>query len=108
MDRDIGRIFDLLVNTSIDKNTIVFFTSDNGAHNEGGHNYQFFDSSGPLRGFKRSMYDGGIRTPMIVRWPGVVPMGKVDVTSVWSFWDILPTFADIAGKSNTVCARAHV
>jgi len=75
----------------------LYFTSDNGAHNEGGHSYEFFDSSGPLRGFKRSMYDGGIRTPMIVRWPGVVQPGKVDNTSVWAFWDIFPTLTDIAG-----------
>jgi len=97
MDKDIGNLFQLLVTLGIDNKTVVFFASDNGAHNEGGHNHQFFDSSGPLRGFKRSMYDGGIRAPMIVRWPNVVPKGKVDNDSIWAFWDVFPTLTEIAG-----------
>jgi arylsulfatase A len=66
---------------------------DNGAHNEGGHNYLFFDSSGPLRGFKRSLYEGGIRSPIMVRWPGTVP-AQIS-TYTWAFWDFLPTIADL-------------
>ena len=74
LDRDVGSIFQLLKDLEIDENTIVFFCSDNGAAErwEGR-----FDSSGALRGHKRDMYDGGLRTPMIVRWPGK------DVTSLF-------------------------
>src|SRR5690606_30846117 len=72
MDRDIGRMMRLLKAMDIDENTIVFFCSDNGAANR----YDdVLDSSGALRGRKRDMYDGGIRTPMIVRWPNRVPAG---------------------------------
>ena len=96
MDRDMGRLFELLKKLDIDQNTIVFFTSDNGPHREGGHDHEFFDSNGPLKGFKRSMHDGGIRVPMIVRWPGQVPAGSVsDHPS--AFWDYLPTACELAG-----------
>jgi len=94
MDRDVGRIMSLLKDLWIDEKTVVFFCSDNGAAKrwEG-----IFDSSGPLRGRKRDMYEGGIRTPMIARWPNKVPAGKVNSTAVWYFADILPTLADLAG-----------
>ena len=91
-DRDIGKISALLKELNLDSDTIVFFCSDNGASRrwEGR-----FDSSGPLRGFKRSMHDGGLRTPMVVRWPGVVPQGEVSDLA-WTFADFLPTAADLA------------
>ncbi len=94
MDRDVGRIMALLKKLNIDDKTIVFFCSDNGAAQrwEG-----IFDSSGPLRGRKRDMYEGGIRTPMIVRWPGKVPAGKLNATAVWYFADVLPTLTDLVG-----------
>jgi len=94
MDRDIGRIMALLKELNIDDKTMVFFCSDNGAAQrwEG-----IFDSSGPLRGRKRDMYEGGIRTPMVVRWPGKVPAGKLNATAVWYFADVLPTLAQLAG-----------
>jgi arylsulfatase A-like enzyme len=94
MDRDIGRIMTLLKRLNIDDKTIVFFCSDNGAAQrwEG-----IFDSSGPLRGRKRDMYEGGIRTPMVVRWPGKVPAGKLNTIAVWYFADVLPTLADLVG-----------
>lgn len=96
MDRDMGRLFELLKKLRIDNNTIVFFTSDNGPHREGGHDHEFFDSNGPLKGFKRSMHDGGIRVPMIVRWPSHIPAGSVsDHPS--AFWDYLPTACELAG-----------
>jgi arylsulfatase A-like enzyme len=85
-----------LKQSGVDDNTIVFFTSDNGAHREGGHSPQFFDSPGPLRGIKRDLYEGGIRSPMIVRWPGKVKPGAVS-DFVWAFWDFLPTAAELAG-----------
>ena len=93
MDRDIGRIMTLVDSLGIDEETIVFFCSDNGAVErwEGR-----FDSSGPLRGRKRDMYEGGIRTPMIVRYPGQVSAGQVNNTP-WYYADVLPTLAELAG-----------
>jgi arylsulfatase A len=95
MDKDVGRIMDLLKQLGIDDNTIVFFTSDNGSHGDGG-TLDFFKASGPLRGRKRDLYEGGIRTPMIVRWPGKVEVGSVS-DYVGASWDIMPTLADITG-----------
>ena len=66
---------------------VKIFASDNGASNEGGHSYLFFNSSGPLRGFKRCLTEGGIRTPLAISWPGVVAAGSTtDVTT--AFWDL--------------------
>ena len=80
----------------IDDNTVVFFTSDNGPHKEGGVDPNFFQSGGPLRGIKRDLYEGGIRVPLIVRWPGQIKPGTVN-DQPWAFWDFLPTAAEIAG-----------
>ena len=92
MDDHIGQIISLLKELVIDKKRIVFFCSDNGAANR----YDgLFDSSGLLRGRKRDMYEGGLRTPMIVRWPGKVPANQTS-EAVWSFTDFLPTAADLA------------
>jgi arylsulfatase A len=96
MDRDIGRLLDLLRERDLDRRTLVLFTSDNGPHREGGADPVFFKSSGGLRGIKRDMYEGGIRVPMIARWTGMVPAGRVS-DHVWAHWDMLPTFADVAG-----------
>jgi arylsulfatase A-like enzyme len=96
MDADVGRLFALLKSLKIDDNTIVFFTSDNGPHKEGGADPEFFHSSGPLQGYKRSLHDGGIRVPGIVRWPGRVKAGSVSDLP-WAFWDFLPTAAELAG-----------
>ena len=95
MDGDVGEIIDLLAELGLEKNTLVFFCSDNGAAQrwEGR-----FNSSGPLRGRKRDMYEGGIRTPMIVKWPGVIPTDTLSQTS-WYFADVLPTLADIVGHA---------
>jgi len=94
MDADVGRLMSLLKGLGLDGETLVFFCSDNGAAKrwEG-----IFDSSGPLRGRKRDMYEGGIRTPMIARWPGRAPAGKVNRRTVWYFADLLPTLAELAG-----------
>jgi len=93
MDSHVGQVFALLRELGIDERTLVFFSSDNGAARrwEG-----LFDSSGPLRGQKSDPYEGGIRAPMIVRWPGRVPSGKVSNVP-WYFADFLPTVADVAG-----------
>jgi arylsulfatase A-like enzyme len=93
MDRDVGRILDLLAELGIDDNTIVFFCSDNGAAGSGG---PMFNSSGPLKGGKGGFQEGGIRTPMVVRWPGNVPAGKVS-DATWYYADVMPTLAELAG-----------
>jgi len=96
LDDDVGKLMQKLKELKIDDNTIVFFASDNGPHNEGGVKAEFFNSSGPLRGIKRDMYEGGISVPMIARWPGKIKAGAVS-EQVWAFWDFLPTAAEIAG-----------
>jgi uncharacterized sulfatase len=95
MDKDIGRIFDKLKEHGIDENTIVFFTSDNGPHGSSG-TLTTFDANGPLRGRKRDLYEGGIRVPTIVRWPGVIEAGTTSGFVGW-FADILPTLAELGG-----------
>ncbi len=95
MDRDIGRLISKLKELDIDENTLVIFTSDNGPHSEGGADPEFFDSNGPLRGQKRDLYEGGIRVPMIARWPGKIK-GGTESSHVSAFWDFLPTACDIA------------
>ena len=94
LDNDVGTIMKRLKDLKMDENTIVFFASDNGPHKEGGADPQFFNSSGPLRGIKRDLYEGGIRVPMIVRWPGMIKPGQVS-DQVWAFWDVLPTLAEL-------------
>lgn len=98
LDRDVARILERLERHGIDDRTIVMFTSDNGPHAEGGSDPDFFDSNGPLRGTKRDLYEGGIRVPMIVRWPGVAPAGSVS-DHVGYFGDFLATAAELAGVS---------
>ena len=95
LDADIGRLMEQMAKFQMDKDTIVIFTSDNGPHKEGGVDPKFFQSAGPLRGIKRDLYEGGIRVPLIVRWPARVKAGAVCDTP-WAFWDFMPTAADIA------------
>ncbi|MYC67717.1 MAG: arylsulfatase [Acidobacteriia bacterium] len=96
LDEGVGRVFAALRRLGVDERTMVFFSSDNGPHAEGGNDPFFFDSNGPLQGYKRSLHDGGIRVPTIVRWPGRVRAGSVS-DFPWYFADFLPTVADIAG-----------
>lgn len=96
LDRDVGALVAQLKNLQIDHNTAIFFTSDNGPHKEGGVDPAFFQSSGPLRGIKRDFYEGGIRVPMIVRWPGKIQPSQVS-DQIWTMWDFLPTAAEMAG-----------
>ncbi len=96
MDRDVGRIMTQLKELGLDKDTIVMFSSDNGPTFNGGTDSRFFNSAGPLRGLKCDLYDGGIRVPLIARWPGrVAPNSTSDHVS--AFWDVLPTVAGIVG-----------
>ena len=97
MDHDVGRLMDLLGELGIDDNTIVMFTSDNGPHREGGNDPDFQNSNGPLRGIKRSLHDGGIRVPLIARWPGHIEAGR-QTDWIGGFQDVLPTLADLAGE----------
>jgi arylsulfatase A-like enzyme len=96
LDDYVGEITATLEKEGIAENTIVFFASDNGPHLEGGADPDYFDSNGPLRGYKRDLYEGGIRTPLLVMWPGKIkPSSESDHIS--AFWDLMPTFTEIAG-----------
>lgn len=96
LDDQVGRVVDTLRAEGLEGNTLVIFTSDNGAMNEGYWKESYFNSSGPLRGFKRDLYEGGIRVPHIVYWPGKVKPGTTtDLPS--AFWDFLPTSAELVG-----------
>jgi arylsulfatase A-like enzyme len=95
MDRDVGSIMKLLKELKLDENTIVFFTSDNGAtYNIGGADSPFFESGGPLRGAKGSVFEGGLRVPLVARWPGRIKAGSSS-EHLSAFWDILPTLVEI-------------
>ncbi len=96
LDEGVGQVMALLKDLGIDGNTIVMFTSDNGPHKEGGHMPDFFDSNGPLSGHKRSLTEGGIRVPLVARWPGRVPAGK-ESGHISAHWDVLPTLCELAG-----------
>jgi len=95
MDRDIGRLNDLVRSRGLDRTTLFMFVSDNGPHQEGGATPVFFKSSGGLRGIKRDLYEGGIRVPMIASWPGTIPPGRVSAQP-WAHWDMFPTLAELA------------
>ena len=95
LDADIGRILRRLTELQIDQNTFVFFTSDNGPHQEGGADPEFFNSNGPLKGMKRELYEGGIRVPTIAWWPGTIQVGA-ESDHISAFWDFLPTACEIA------------
>jgi arylsulfatase A-like enzyme len=97
LDRDVGDILRKIKELGIEDRTLVLFTGDNGPHREGGSNPDFFRSSGPLRGIKRDLYEGGIRVPMVARWPGRVPAGQTN-DLVWGMWDFLPTAAELSGQ----------
>ena len=96
LDRYVGQIVETLEQHGIAERTLIVFTSDNGPHNEGGADPEYFCSSGNFRGMKRDLYEGGIRLPMIVRAPGTVPQGVKSDLQI-AMWDMLPTFADFAG-----------
>ncbi len=96
MDGDVGRMVSLLGKLGIDRKTLILFTSDNGPHSEGGHRHEYFDANGPLRGFKRDLYEGGIRVPTIAWWPGKVAAGSTCGEPL-AFYDFLPTACELAG-----------
>ncbi|MFN3193757.1 MAG: sulfatase-like hydrolase/transferase [Aureliella sp.] len=98
LDSYVGDIVQSLERHSMADNTLIFFTSDNGPHDEGGGDPEFFRASAPYKGMKRDLFDGGIHVPMIAYWPAEIKRGRVDDTP-WAFADVLPTFAELAGVS---------
>ena len=99
LDAYVGEIMAKLKEKGLDKNTIVIFTSDNGPHEEGGADPEYFGRDGKLRGLKRQCYEGGIRIPFIAWWPGHIKAGTVSDLP-FAFYDLMPTFCDIAGVKN--------
>lgn len=100
LDKDVGRIRSLLDELGLTESTLIFFTSDNGpTHGRvGGADSEFFESNGPLRGLKGSLWEGGIRVPMIVSWPDKLAAGATN-DHVATFWDLLPTICEATGAS---------
>jgi arylsulfatase len=96
LDREIGKIMALLQELGIDEETLVLFSSDNGPTFNGGTDSGFFNSAGPLRGLKTTLYEGGIRVPLIARWPGKIKPGSLS-EHISAFWDYLPTFTELVG-----------
>jgi len=97
-DNQISHLLKILQDLGVDENTLVLFASDNGAHMEGGHNPNFWDSNGPLRGIKRDLYEGGINSPFLARWPGKIKKGSTS-NHISAFWDVMATMADLTGQS---------
>ena len=101
MDQQVGELMALLKELEVDDNTLVMLSSDNGPHQEGGHDPKFFNSNGPFKGHKRDLYDGGIRCPLIARWPGkIAPGTKSRMLS--AHWDMMPTLLEVAGAADSV------
>ena len=95
LDRDVGLLLAKLKTLAMEENTVIFFTSGTGPHQDGGVNPAFLRSAGPLRGHKHDLYEGGLRVPLIVRWPSRVKPGQV-INQPCAFWDFLPTVGDLA------------
>ncbi|MDO8541573.1 MAG: arylsulfatase [Opitutaceae bacterium] len=101
LDRDIGRLLDTLAQVGVEKNTLVMFAGDNGSSfAEDSEIGRLFDQAmgGQLRGFKRTLYEGGLRNAAFAWWPNVVPAGRV-TDEPWAFWDFLPTVAELTGAT---------
>jgi arylsulfatase A-like enzyme len=96
LDDQVGEIMDKLEEHGLTENTLVIFTSDNGPHREGGADPDFFNSNGPLQGYKRDLHEGGIRVPMIAAWPGKIAANSSS-DHLSAFWDVLPTLCGVAG-----------
>ncbi len=96
LDKYVGEILEKVKEHGLDKNTLVIFTSDNGPHMEGGADPDYFNSNGIFKGYKRDLYEGGIRVPMLARWKNRINPGS-QTNHISAFWDILPTLAEIAG-----------
>ena len=102
LDNCVGELIAELKTGGLDDKTLLFFASDNGAHLEGGHDYHFFNSTGGLLGHKRSLYEGGYRSPTMVRWPAAVAPAVSDVP--FAFWDVIPTLIELIGADEPAAA----
>ena len=108
LDSAVGELLSLLKELDIDRQTIVFFASDNG-HSSHGYDRdksvvsigEQFQSYGPTRGRKGDSYDGAFRVPAMARWPGKINAGQVS-DQIWAFWDFLPTAAELAGAESSI------
>lgn len=101
LDADVGRLLDTIRELNLDKKTLIMIAGDNGSSFAGNSEIgRLFDQTmgGKLRGFKRSLYEGGLRQACIARWSGVIPAGKVS-DDPWAFWDFLPTCAELLGAN---------
>ena len=107
LDDYIGQIYAVLEEKGIADNTLIIFTSDNGPHDEGGADPDFFAASHPYKGIKRDVYDGGIHVPMIMHWPARISKARVDETP-FAFADFFPTFADVSGVSLNAIPRLKI
>ena len=96
LDQQVGEIVAKVEALGLREHTLIVFSSDNGPHREGGADPDYFDSNGPYRGYKRDLYEGGIRVPTIAYWPGQIGAGRRS-DHISAFWDFLPTFAQLAG-----------
>lgn len=94
VDDQVGEILRVLEEKGLLENTLIFFSSDNGPHQEGGADPDYFDSNGILKGYKRDLYEGGIRVPMIAHWKGKITPGQ-KTEHISAFWDVLPTLAQL-------------
>ena len=99
LDKYVGEVLNKLREKGWDDNTLVVFTSDNGPHQEGGADPEFFNTERLLQGTKRSTHEGGIRVPFIAWWPGQVEAGAVNDHQL-AFYDIMPTFCELVGVEN--------
>ena len=97
LDNQVGEVMDKIAELGLSENTLVIFTSDNGPHLEGGADPDYFNSNGIYTGYKRDLYEGGIRVPTIAWWPGkIAPNSQTDHLS--AFWDVFPTLAELTGQ----------
>ncbi|MGJ8655227.1 MAG: arylsulfatase [Akkermansiaceae bacterium] len=95
LDDQVGEIVAKCEELGIADKTLIIFTSDNGAHQEGGADPKFFNSAGPYRGHKRDLYEGGVHVPMFAYWPGKIAAGS-ESKHISAFWDMVPTFTELA------------
>lgn len=98
LDNQVGALVVELKELGVYENTIIIFTSDNGAHSEGGHDPKFWNSNGDFRGLKRDLYEGGVHVPLLVSWPDYIKPGSRS-KHISAFWDWLPTFAQLSGAT---------
>jgi arylsulfatase A-like enzyme len=98
LDWEIGEIMKKLEQMGLAENTLVIFASDNGAHQEGGANPKYFNSSGGQRGLKRDLFEGGVHVPMIAHWPGKIKAGSTS-DHLSAFWDVMPTLCELTGAT---------